>query len=100
TREFLYVDDAARAIWLATQKLSTPEPVNIGAGQEIAIADLVRLIAELTGFGGDIHFDVRQPDGQPRRCLDITLARQLLGFEPTMTLRDGLSRTIAWYQTH
>ena len=98
TREFLYVEDAARAIWLATQKLQTPEPVNIGAGQEIAIGDLVRLIAERTGFEGELKFDAKQPDGQPRRCLDITRARQLLGFEPQISLRDGLDKTIAWYQ--
>ncbi len=98
TREFLYVEDAARAIWLATQKLTTPEPVNIGAGHEIAIGDLVRLIAERTGFDGAIRFDASQPDGQPRRCLDITRARQLLGFEPRVSLPEGLDRTIAWYQ--
>jgi GDP-L-fucose synthase len=98
TREFLYVEDAARAIWLATQKLNTPEPVNIGAGHEIAIGDLVRFIAERTGFDGAIRFDVNQPDGQPRRCLDITRARQLLGFEPRVSLPEGLDRTIAWYQ--
>jgi len=98
TREFLYVEDAARAIWLATQKLDTPEPVNIGAGHEIAIGDLVRLIAERTGFKGTLRFDASQPDGQPRRCLDITRARQLLAFEPRVSLPEGLDRTIAWYQ--
>jgi GDP-L-fucose synthase len=99
TREFLYVEDAARAIYLATQKLDTPQPVNIGAGQEIAIGELARLIAERTGFAGDIRFDARYPDGQPRRCLDITRARQLLGFEPQISLREGLDRTIAWYRS-
>jgi GDP-L-fucose synthase len=98
TREFLYVEDAARAIWSATQKLETADPVNIGAGHEIAIGDLVRLIAERTGFNGAIRFDTHQPDGQPRRCLDITRARQLLGFEPRVSLPEGLERTIAWYQ--
>src|SRR5262245_37859962 len=98
TREFLYVEDAARAIWLATQKLDTPEPVNIGAGHEMAICDLVRLIAERTGFKGALRFDASQPDGQPRRCLDITRARQLLAFEPRVSLPEGLDRTIAWYQ--
>jgi GDP-L-fucose synthase len=100
TREFLYVEDAARAVWLATQKLQTPDPVNIGAGQEIAIGDLVRLIAERTGFKGELKFDANQPDGQPRRCLDITRARQLLGFAPQVSLREGLDKTIAWYQSH
>ncbi|MCI0682818.1 MAG: GDP-L-fucose synthase [Gemmataceae bacterium] len=99
TREFLYVEDAARAIWLATQKLDTPDPVNIGAGSEIAIGDLIRLIAERTGFDGAIRFDARQPDGQPRRCLDISRARQLLSFEPQVSLPDGLDRTIAWYKS-
>jgi GDP-L-fucose synthase len=99
TREFLYVEDAARAIHLATQKLDTPDPVNIGAGQEIGIGDLARLIAERTGFRGEIRFDTRYPDGQPRRCLDVTRARQLLGFEPEISLREGLDRTIAWYQS-
>jgi GDP-L-fucose synthase len=99
TREFLYVEDAARAIWMATEKLETPDPVNIGSGSEIAIGDLVRLIAERCGFQGEIRFDVNQPDGQPRRCLDITRARQLLGFEPRVSLPEGLDRTIAWYQS-
>jgi GDP-L-fucose synthase len=98
TREFLYVEDAARAIYLATKKLDTPEPVNIGAGQEIAIGDLVRLIAERTGFEGEVRFDARYPDGQPRRCLDVTRARQLLGFQTEVSLREGLDRTIAWYK--
>jgi GDP-L-fucose synthase len=97
TREFLYAEDAARAIQLAAECLETSDPVNVGSGQEIAIADLVRLIAERTGFEGEIRFDATQPDGQPRRCLDVTRAKQLLGFEARVPLAEGLERTIAWY---
>jgi GDP-L-fucose synthase len=98
TREFLYVEDAARGIMLAAERLETSEPINLGSGHEIAIRDLVHLIAGKTGFSGEIRFDPMQPDGQPRRCLDITQARQLLGYEPRVTLSEGLDRTIAWYQ--
>jgi GDP-L-fucose synthase len=98
TREFLYVEDAARALVSAAECLKTSDPINIGSGQEISIAALVHLVAAKTGFGGEIRFDAAQPDGQPRRCLDITLARQLLGFQPTISLEEGLEKTIAWYQ--
>jgi GDP-L-fucose synthase len=97
TREFLYVEDAARGILLAAEHLETSEPVNIGSGQEISIHDLAVLIAAKTGFTGAIRFDASQPDGQPRRCLDISRARQWLGFEPRVPLSEGLDRTIAWY---
>lgn len=98
TREFLYVEDAARAIRLATERLQTPEPINIGSGQEIAIASLAELIARKTGFQGAIRFDASKPDGQPRRCLDVTRAEQLLGFRAATSLEDGLERTIAAYR--
>jgi GDP-L-fucose synthase len=98
TREFLYVEDAARAIHLAAERLETSEPVNIGSGHEIRIADLVRLIAHKTGFQGELRFDTSKPDGQPRRCLDVSRARQLLGFTAKMSLEEGLERTIAWYE--
>jgi GDP-L-fucose synthase len=98
TREFLYVEDAARGIVLAAEHLETSDPVNLGSGQEITIHDLVHLIAEKTGFSGAIRFDPTQPDGQPRRCLDITRAKQLLGYEPRVPLPEGLDRTIAWYR--
>ena len=98
TREFLYVEDAARAIVLAAERLSTPEPVNIGSGREVSIADLTRLIAERTGFRGEIRFDPTKPDGQPRRCLDVSRARALMGFEAAVSLEEGLDRTIAWYK--
>ena len=97
TREFLYVEDAARAVQLGLEKLETSEPVNVGSGHEITIGDLVHLVAQKTGFRGQIRFDPAQPDGQPRRCLDVTRARQLLGFEATTTLADGLDKTVAWY---
>jgi GDP-L-fucose synthase len=97
TREFLYVEDAAEALVRAAETLETPEPVNIGSGKEIAIGELARLIAEKTGFKGELKFDPKMPDGQPRRCLDVTRAKQLLGFEAKTTLAEGLEKTIAWY---
>jgi GDP-L-fucose synthase len=98
TREFLYVEDAARAIQLALEKLETSDPVNIGSGHEITIAELVELIARQCGFKGEIQFDRARPDGQPRRCLDVTRARDLLSFQATTSLAQGLEKTIAWYQ--
>jgi GDP-L-fucose synthase len=97
TREFLFVEDAAVAVQLAAEKLDTSEPVNVGSGHEIAIADLVRLVAEKTGFRGEIRFDSSRPDGQPRRCLDVKKAQEVLGFKAATPLADGLDRTIAWY---
>ena len=81
TREFLYVEDAARAIHMAAESLETSDPVNIGSGREIRIADLVQMIAGEVGFRGEVRFDPSKPDGQPRRCLNVTQARQLFGFE-------------------
>lgn len=100
TREFLYVDDAARALLLALKRHDQPEPVNIGSGQEISIADLARLVAQKVGYEGEIRFDPSRPDGQPRRCLDVSQARELFGFQAEVTLGDGLERTIAWFQQH
>ena len=97
TREFLYVDDAARAILRAAEVLETSDPVNIGSGHEISIAELGALIAEKTGWDGELRYDASQPDGQPRRCLDVTRAKELLGFEATTSLAEGLDRTIDWY---
>jgi GDP-L-fucose synthase len=97
SREFLYVEDAARAIQLGAEKLETSDPVNVGSGREIAIADLAALIAAKVGFAGEIRYDPDKPDGQPRRCLDVTRARRLLGFEATTALAEGLDHTIAWY---
>jgi len=97
SREFLYVDDAARGIVLATERYNKPDPVNLGSGMEITIKDLVALIGELTGFDGEIVWDATKPDGQPRRCLDVSRAREEFGFEAEMGFREGLHRTIEWY---
>ncbi|HRX34484.1 MAG TPA: GDP-L-fucose synthase [Methanoregulaceae archaeon] len=97
SREFLYVDDAARGIVLATERYNKPDPVNLGSGMEITIRDLVALIGELTGFDGEIVWDITKPDGQPRRCLDVSRARKEFGFEAEMGFREGLKRTIEWY---
>jgi GDP-L-fucose synthase len=94
SREFLYVDDAARALVLAAERLGTSEPVNVGTGRETAIRDLAAMIAELTGFDGDTVWDSSKPDGQPVRCLDVSRARDLLGFEAQVAIEDGLSRTV------
>src|SRR2546422_683444 len=99
TREFLYVADAAEAIVLATEQYDGSDPVNIGSGQEISIRDLVQLIAQLTGFRGQVRWDVRQPNGQPRRRLDTSRAEQAFGFRATTDFREGLERTIAWYES-
>jgi GDP-L-fucose synthase len=99
TREFLYVDDCAEALWLAAQRYDGGEPVNVGTGEEIPIRDLAELIAELTGFAGEIVCDTSRPNGQPRRRLDVSRAENLFGFRAQTGLRDGLERTISWYQS-
>jgi GDP-L-fucose synthase len=98
TREFLYVEDCAEAIVLAAQRYERSEPVNLGAGFEISIRDLAELVAELTGFKGRLTFDRTKPDGQPRRSLDVTRARNAFGFSATTDFRTGLKRTIDWYR--
>jgi len=98
SREFLYVEDAAEGIILATEKYNKPEPINIGAGFEIKIKDLVELIAELTGFEGEIKWDTSKPDGQPRRCLDVSKAKKEFGFVAKVDFREGLKKTIEWYK--
>jgi len=98
TREFLYVEDAARAVILATQKYDKPYPVNIGTGFEITIKDLVEQIVELTGFKGDIIWDNTKPDGQPRRCLDTSKAFKEFGFKSEVNFKDGLKKTVRWYE--
>lgn len=100
TREFLYVEDAAEGIVLATEKYNKPDPVNLGAGFEISIKSLVQLICELAGFDGKIKWDTSKPDGQPRRCLDTSKAKQEFGFEAKTDFGDGLRRTIEWYSTN
>ena len=98
SREFLYVGDAAMAIFLATEKYSKLDPVNIGSGMEITIKDLVYLIAERCGFKGKFVWDASKPDGQPRRCLDITKAEKEFGFRAKTPFREGLTKTIHWYK--
>jgi GDP-L-fucose synthase len=97
SREFIYVTDAAEGILLATERFNGPEPVNIGAGFEITIKDLVEKIVRLTGFKGRIEWDTSKPDGQPRRRLDVSRAKKLFGFESQITFDEGLKRTIDWY---
>jgi GDP-L-fucose synthase len=98
TREFLYVDDCAEGLVLAADRYDTPEPVNLGTGEEISIRDLAELVAELTGFEGEIVWDASMPNGQPRRRLDVSRAETLFGFRARTTLREGLARTIEWYR--
>jgi GDP-L-fucose synthase len=100
SREFLYVEDAARGIGMATEKYDGPDPVNLGAGFEITIRDLVERIASLMGFVGEIRWDASKPDGQPRRCLDTSRAERLFGFRATTSFEEGLERTIEWYRKH
>jgi GDP-L-fucose synthase len=98
SREFLYVEDAAEAIVLAAERYDDPEPVNLGSGRELSIKELAELIADLTGFTGRLVWDPTKPDGQPRRCLDTTLAERAFGFRAGTDFRQGLQRTIAWYR--
>jgi len=98
TREFLYVEDAAEGILLATEKYNRSEPVNLGAGFEISIKDLAELIAKMTGFKGKLIWDSSRPDGQPRRMLDTSRAFETFGFKAKTDFAEGLNRTIAWYK--
>ena len=100
SREFLYVDDAAEGIVTAAEKMDTPDPINLGAGFEITIKDLVELIVGLTGFSGAIEWDATKPDGQPRRCLSTAKAERLLGWKAQVGFEEGLRRTIDWYRAH
>jgi GDP-L-fucose synthase len=98
TREFLYVEDCARALVLAAERYEGSEPVNVGTGEEISIRDLAALVARLSGYGGEVVWDTSKPNGQPRRRLDVSRAEQLLGFRAETALEDGLGRTIEWYE--
>jgi len=100
TREFLFVDDCAEALILAAERYDSPEPVNIGAGFEVAIRDLAEKIAGLVGYRGRLRWDASFPNGQPRRMLDTRRAREGFGFQARTTLDEGLRRTIAWYREH
>ncbi|CEG13856.1 NAD-dependent epimerase/dehydratase [groundwater metagenome] len=97
-REFLYVEDAAEGILLATEKYNKTDPINLGAGFEISIKDIVKLIINLTGFEGDIIWDTSKPNGQSRRCLDVSRAKKEFGFEAKIPLEEGLKKTITWYK--
>ena len=99
TREFLYVEDCADGIDLAAQHYEGDEPVNLGTGDEISIRELAELIADVTGFTGEIRWDTSMPNGQPRRSLDASKAEQLFGFRARVGLRDGIERTVAWYRS-
>ncbi|MFH0797362.1 MAG: GDP-L-fucose synthase [Candidatus Omnitrophota bacterium] len=98
TREFLYVEDAAEGILLAAERYNKPEPVNLGAGFEISIKDLVALIVRITGFKGSVRWDMTKPDGQPRRCLDTSRAKEEFGFVAKTPFEEGLIKTISWYK--
>jgi GDP-L-fucose synthase len=100
TREFLYVEDAAEGILLAAEQYDGKLPVNLGTGEEISIRELARLIAAEVGFTGQIQWDTTKPNGQPRRCLDVSRAKQLFGFQARHDLRSGLKKTVPWFQTN
>jgi GDP-L-fucose synthase len=100
TREFLYANDAARGIVIATQKYNSHEPINLGTNLEISIKDLTELICELMDFQGELVWETDQPNGQPRRCLDTSKAKEAFGFTAQMSLREGLQETINWYRHH
>lgn len=99
SREFLYVEDAAEGVLLATEKYSIADPVNLGSGKEITIRELVDLVAELTQYRGNIAWDTSKPDGQPRRCLETSKAKKEFGFQAVTSLREGLKKTIDWYKS-
>ncbi|MBN1147689.1 MAG: GDP-L-fucose synthase [Anaerolineales bacterium] len=100
TREFLYVEDCAEGLLLAAERYNGSQPFNLGSGQEISIKDLAHLIARLTGFNGELVWDTSKPNGQPRRALDTSRAREYFGFEAQMPFEEGLRRTIDWYLEH
>jgi GDP-L-fucose synthase len=100
TREFLYVADCARAIVMAAEDFNGPEPVNLGAGWEISIKDLAELIAEKVGYAGEIVWDTSKPNGQPRRKLDVSRAKELFGFEAEVPFAEGIAATVDWWDAH
>jgi GDP-L-fucose synthase len=100
SREFLYVDDCAEGLLLALEKYDSPEPINLGNGREITIKDLTEMVARIAGFKGSIRWDLTKPDGQPRRCLDVSRAARELGFHAKTTLEDGLKKTVEWFEKH
>ena len=99
TREFLYVDDCVDGLVLAAERYDGADPVNLGAAREISIRELAELVADVIGFEGSITWDTTKPNGQPRRSVDGTRARELFGFEARTPLREGIERTVAWYRS-
>jgi GDP-L-fucose synthase len=99
TREFLFVDDCVEGLLLAAERYDAPEPVNLGTGEEIAIRDLAELVRSATGYEGTIRWDTSRPNGQPRRKLDTSRAEEAFGFRARVPLRDGITRTVAWYRS-
>jgi GDP-L-fucose synthase len=99
SREFLYVDDAAEGIIRAAEVMDAPEPINLGSGREVQIRELVEVIAGMCGYKGRIEWDTKKPDGQPRRCLDTSLAKKLLGWSAKVSLEEGMQRTIDWWRS-
>jgi len=100
TREFLYVEDAAKAVVMAAETYDKGDPVNVGSGEEISIRDLARTIAENVGFRGEIVWDVTKPNGQPRRKVDVSRAAAEFGFRATTSMKEGMAKTIAWYESN
>jgi GDP-L-fucose synthase len=100
TREFLYVEDAAEGVLLATERYDGPLPVNLGTGEEVSIKTLAEIIAAEVNYTGRFVWDTTKPNGQPRRCLDVSRARELFGFEAGHRLRDGIPKTVAWFMDH
>ncbi len=98
TREFLFVDDCVEGILLGTERYDDPDPINLGSGHEVTIKELAERIRALTGFDGELVWDTSKPDGQPRRCLDVSRAKERLGFTAATSLDEGLSRTIRWFE--
>jgi GDP-L-fucose synthase len=100
SREFLYVEDAAEGLFLATEHYNQGEPVNLGAGMEITIKHLVDTLCKLMGYTGEVRWDTTKPDGQPRHCLDVSRAEKEFGFKAKTDFEEGLHRTVAWYEQH
>jgi GDP-L-fucose synthase len=100
TREFLYVEDAAEGILLAAERYDGAQPVNLGTGEEVSIRELAEMIAAEVGYKGRFVWDASKPNGQPRRCLDVTRAEELFGFRAGHRLRDGIPKTVAWFMAH
>ena len=100
TREFLFVDDCVQGLVLAAEHYDAPDPVNLGTGVETSIREVAETIADVTGFEGTITWDTSMPNGQPRRSLDPSRAQELFGFRADVPLREGIERTVAWYEKH